>query len=96
MDIQPKNIIENDKGQLRSLRGPKAIEALRLRTILVGLKSEAQGMRLTRHVSCTKLAKELTGLRTNDRAKLGAAIQMKLDAVVAECLVVDEEDKQVP
>jgi hypothetical protein len=98
MDIKPNpNVIENEGSQIRSLKGPKAMEAMKLRTILVGLKAESNGMRLTRNApSCTSMAKALTGLKTRDRAKLAHAIQLKLEAVVAECLIVDEEDKQIP
>ena len=90
LDITPTNVIENEGKEWRSITGPKAIEALRLRTILVGLKTEATGMRLTRHVSCTQLAKQLTGLRTRDRAKLAAAVQARLDALLAEVLIIND------
>lgn len=99
MDIKPnQNIIENEAGQLRSVTGPKGAEAFRLRQILIGMKLEATspGMKLTRGPSCTAIAKALTGLKTRDREKLAVAVQAKLDEVLAQCLIVDEEDKQIP
>lgn len=91
LDINPTNVIENSKGQLQSVRGPEAVQAFRLRTILVGLRFEAKThMRMTRGRSCKALAKEETGLKTNDVAKLIEALEAKLDAQIGKCLVVTD------
>jgi hypothetical protein len=89
------NIIENEGGQLRSLAGPKAAEVLKYRTLIIGLDAEARGMKLTRGVSCTKMAKEITGLRTNNREVLKVAIKLKMNALISECLIINEEDRDV-
>jgi hypothetical protein len=68
-----------------SFHGRQAVEVYRLTAILHGLRAEAHGMRLTRGVSCTKVAKELTGLRTNDRAKLAAAVELLREQARAAC-----------
>lgn len=94
LELTNPNHIENANGQIRTLTGPKAMEAMRYRTILIGLKSEASGMRLTRGVSCTKLAKELTGLKTNNREKLAARIQEMMNQAVAQCAVVTDGEME--
>jgi hypothetical protein len=67
------------------------VQAFALRTLLVGLKFEAKtGMRMTRGPSCKARAKAATGLKTNDVAKLQAALEAKLDAQIAKCLVVTD------
>lgn len=91
LNVNPDNVIENSNGQLRSVSGPEAMSAFRLRTLLVGLKFEAEtGMRMTRGVSCKKLAKEETGLKTNNVEKLSQALGAKLDAQISKCLVVTD------
>lgn len=92
LDIKPANIITNRGKELAMLEGKEAIEVMRLRTILIGLKAEAQGMRLTRHVNCTQLARELTGLKTRDRAKLAERVQVLMDQQIAKCIIVEESE----
>jgi len=94
LELTNASRITNEGGQLKMLEGPKAMEAMRYRTILIGLKSEASGMRLTRGVSCTKLAKELTGLKTNNREKLAARIQEMMNQAVAQCAVVTDGEME--
>lgn len=91
LNIQPENVIENSNGELKSVSGPEAMAAFRLRTILVGLKFEAQtGMRMTRGMSCRTLAKQETGLKTNNVEKLTQALAARLDAQIGKCLVVTD------
>jgi hypothetical protein len=92
MELNNPNRIKNKGGKWVSLEGPKAMEVMRLRTVLVGLKAEERGMRLTRHVNCTQLAKQLTGLKTRDRAKLGERIQQMMDQLIGECVVIDQNE----
>jgi hypothetical protein len=90
MKIKPAAIIENKNGKVSSLVGTDAVLCMKYRTILIGLKAEAEGMRLTRGTSCTKMAKQLTGLRTNDRAKLAERVQILLDQQIAKCVVIND------
>lgn len=50
--------------------GPAGVETYRLLTIRSGLKAETMGMRLTRGVSCLKLAKQVTGLKAGTAKKM--------------------------
>lgn len=86
------NVITNANGQVQSLVGEKAVDAFRLRMLISGLRFEQKcpGMKMTRGVNCKKLARELTGLKTNDVEKLGARLQLMLDQRVSECLVVTD------
>lgn len=85
-----QNTITNSNGQLQSAVGPEATEAFRLRTIMVGLKFEATtGMQMTRGRSMKAIAKDVTGLRTNDVVKLLAGLQAKLDEQLSRVSIVD-------
>jgi hypothetical protein len=81
--------IELHEGGSISCVGREAVEVFRLVAIKSGLKIEAAGMRISRGVSCTKAAKQLTGLKTNDRAKLADAIQKLIDAQREKVMHVD-------
>jgi hypothetical protein len=83
--------IEHHQGGSTSLVGRDAVEVLRLAALKSGLEFEMRcpGMKLTRGVNCRKLAKELTGLKTNDRAKLAAAVQALIDKQHEKVLHVD-------
>jgi hypothetical protein len=59
------------------------IGCARLAAIIAGVRLESLGMRRSRGPSATKLAKQATGLRTNDRAKLIEALRAKIDADLA-------------
>lgn len=84
--------ITNTNGQFRSAVGPEAIEAVRIRTVMIGLKFEFEhpGMRMTRGRSMKAVAKDLTGLRTNNIVALLLALQTKLDAMLAQCTIVTD------
>lgn len=86
-----QNTITNKDGQFVSAVGPAAVEAFRLRTLIVGLQAEARmpkGMKLSR-VPLKKVAKQITGLKTNDVEKLVAALEVTLATVLSTCEVVD-------
>lgn len=46
------------------------IDAFRMSSILIGLKAEIRGMRLTRGVNCFKIAKQEFGLKGNKESIL--------------------------
>ena len=54
-------------GSFASAVGPFATEIFRLRTIIVALKLEAQGLRTWRNRSALSVAKITTNLTTNNR-----------------------------
>lgn len=85
------NVIKNREGKLEYVQGPQAVEAFRLRMLITGLRLESSGLKVSRGINCRKLAKELTGLKTNDRAVLAARLQLMLNNTVSQCLVVGEE-----
>ena len=86
-----ENTITNENGEWRSLTGPKAIQALALRSLIVGLDFEiSTGMRMTRGPSCMTLAKRKTGLRTNKREVLRARLVEMLNQCVSECAVITD------
>lgn len=93
MKIEAPSVIVNQGDQVRSLVGPEAQEAMRLRTILVGLKAESQGIQLTKGVSALRLAKEVTGLRTNNRETQAARVQLLLDHQIGKCIVIEEGEE---
>ena len=86
------SIIVNGQKQWRSVTGPAGMEVLRFRTLMIGLDSEERGMRLTRGVNCTQMAKKLTGLKTRDRAKLRERLVMMYNEALSRCVVVDEDE----
>jgi len=96
LDITPRNVITNENGKLRSVTGPEGMQAFRMRTIITGLKFEMNcpGMKLTRGPSCLAHAKQLTGLKTNDRAKQLARMEMLLEQQLAKCII--EEAGETP
>lgn len=54
---------------------PEAIELFRLITLKSALKLQSKGISVHRGVNPRKLAKEATGLKTNDFEKLIAAVE---------------------
>lgn len=90
--------ITNENGQLRSAVGHYAIQAVRLRTVMVGLKFEFEhkGMRMTRGRSMKAVAKDITGLRTNNVVALLVALQGMLDAALAQCTIVTDGNVHDP
>jgi hypothetical protein len=78
--------VKNENGQLRSVSGPYAVEAFRLKAIILGLAFKRKtGLEITRGVRIMKLAKETTGLKTNDYDKLDAALKMMFNACLDRC-----------
>lgn len=61
------------------LEGPGAINIMRLATLASGLRLEMKGLRLSRGRSCLAIAKQTTGLRTNNRAAQLAAVELLLE-----------------
>lgn len=93
MDIKlvNDNTIVNEDGEWRQLTGPKAVQALALRSLILGLDFEAKtGMRMTRGASCLTLAKQKTGLRTNKREVLRARLVEMLNQCISECAVITD------
>jgi len=84
------NVVTNDKGQLRSVEGPQAIEAYRIKVLISGLKLEMSGMRVSRGVNCLKLAKQLTGLKTNDRERQIYRLQHIFNNALSKVLIVEK------
>jgi len=66
--------------QATVITGKENIAKYRLIVIRSGVRLEAKGMRASRGVSCTKLAKQETGLKTNDRQKLIEALDKLIAA----------------
>lgn len=98
--------IEQDEHGVRSFIGPDAVEVYRLRTLIAGLKLEMKGIRITSRghrkkkprssrVSCLKIAKSLTGLKTNDRAKHIERLSIMFDNAVAQVLIITKGDESV-
>jgi hypothetical protein len=83
-------IITNRNGQLVSCDGYDAVEAFRLRTLIVGVKAEGLGIKVRRGQSCLSIAKETTGLRTNNRDKQIVRLREMLQTQLAKVEVVNE------
>jgi hypothetical protein len=79
--------IEFTKGGGVSYNGPDAVNVFRLALVIRGLHAESNGMRLTRGRSALSVAKQLTGLRTNDRAKQSEAVERLLEEAKAKVTV---------
>lgn len=54
---------------------PQSIERFRLIALKSALKLEALGFKVHRNVNARKMAKQLTGLKTNDYTKLITAVE---------------------
>jgi len=73
--------IVNENGQWRSCNGADAVNALRLRTIIQGLKfKQRTGMELTRAFKIVKVAQQTTGLKTRNIDTLIAALETMFNA----------------
>jgi hypothetical protein len=59
----------------------KGLDLFRLVALKSALRLESHGMRAGRGVNARKLAKQETGLKTNDYAKLIAAVEAKIVAM---------------
>jgi hypothetical protein len=61
------NAIINPGADTITMPNGKNIPRITVMMAVRGLETEKRGMRLTRHVSCTKLAKTWLGLKTRNR-----------------------------
>lgn len=96
MDIKPnQNVISNSNGQLQSVTGEKAVDAFALRALIVALKFELNcpGMKMSR-ISALKVAKQRTGLKTNNRALQIQRLKLMMEQTVSECAVVTDGEMQ--
>lgn len=85
-----KDQIINRHGYVATMTG-KGVEAFRLRAIWAGLKFKMNvGVDLDRRFPIVKIAKAETGLRTNKIPVLMDAIAAKMNAVIAQCEVIDD------
>jgi hypothetical protein len=85
-------VIVNGAKEWRSVTGEHGMQVLQLRTLIIGVKAEGNGMRLTRSVNCTQRARELTGLKTRDRAQLVARLEVMFNEALSKCVVVTEDE----
>ena len=71
--------------------GPEAMRVVQLATLAAGLRLEirAPGLKLSRHGSALKFAKQFTGLRTNDRTKQLEAVNTLLETARSRVAYVD-------
>lgn len=65
----PGGITPTERGGFVA-EGPRGIEIYRLLAIRSGLRIESLGMKMSRGVSCLKLAKQVTGLKASTAAKM--------------------------
>ena len=84
--------IETENGEVRSMVGRDAMEVFRLATLLSGLRLEDKGIRLSRNVNCRKIAKQMTGLRTNDRAVLAERVALMLEQAKSKVAYVERTE----
>ncbi len=70
--------------------GPDAVEVFRLAALVGALKLEIKGMKMSRHMSALAVAKSITGLKTNDRAKHLARVEQMLQEAHAKVDHIDE------
>ena len=83
-----------ENGEVSAYVGASAVNFFRMRMILSGLKSEAHGMRLTRNVSCYKLAKTEYGLKGN-LAKVTAQFEQILNSETQKQLATAVREPQI-
>ena len=78
--------IHNVNGHVRTITGPHAIEAYRLKVIKVSLRLWADtGIQPTRNVRILKVAQQVTGLKTRNIDALVAALDALMDADLSQC-----------
>lgn len=92
LTIPQPSVITNEGGELRSLTGPKAVEAYRYKVLISGLRLEKKcpGMRVTRGPSCLSRAKAETGLRTNNIEKHIERLEIMMQQAIGACIVVTD------
>lgn len=82
--------IRNRNGKLSTVTG-KGVLAFRLKALYLALKFRRDvGQDMDRRFNSIKIAKQETGLKTRDIEKLMTAVMEKMNAVIAECTVVNE------
>jgi hypothetical protein len=72
-----------------SFVGRDAVEVFRLAALASSLSLEMKGLRLSRHVSALAVAKQTTGLKTNNRAKQLERVLEMLDELKGKVEIVD-------
>lgn len=81
--IKPTSTIELSsnftEGGGASFIGRDAVEVFRLASLISAIRLESKGIRLSRGLSALKIAKVTTGLRTNNRDKQIARLQIMLE-----------------
>jgi hypothetical protein len=85
------SITYSKHGHATSFVGEEATSYFRLNVLIQGLKLEKVGIRVTRGVSCLKIAKQTTGLRTNDRDEQIRTLRAMAEALLAQCEQIHEE-----
>lgn len=63
------------------VEGPKGMALYRLMSLKSALGLESKGIKVARGVNARKIAKQETGLKTNDYTKLIEAVQAKIDVL---------------
>lgn len=82
----PTASITNENGQFRSASGPAAIEAYRLRTMIVMLRLWSRtGIQPSRGIRILKVAQDTTGMRTRDTDALTAKLTEMMNAALSQC-----------
>lgn len=96
MEKQEIGIIESHASSGISCVGRPAVEVFRLAALVQGLKLEIKspGLKMSRHGSALKFAKQITGLKSNDRAVQLARAEMMLEEARGHVVHVKEGDAQ--
>jgi hypothetical protein len=81
-------------GTVEAYVGPKAVNFFRMRMIAMGLRTEATGMKLSRGISCYKIAKTEYGLKGN-LAKVTTQFDQILAQATAQQQVVRPEAQRI-
>ena len=87
-------------GRIRHIReavsfdAPRAAEVFRLAAARTALRLEINcpGLRVSRHGSAVKLARQLTGLKTHDMELLLSRIERLLECAHRSVIVVNEQE----
>lgn len=72
-------VIYYPNGNAKAFDGRNAVEIYRLAALISALKLEGQGIKVTRGASAMKIAKSITGLKTNKREVLIERLREMLD-----------------
>lgn len=91
--------IEHTKTGATVITGPEGIELYRLIALRSALRLEQNGMKVNRHVNARRLAKEATGLKTNNYATLIGAVELLIEnqrSKVTHVVEVDASAIAVP